>query len=126
MHDVKTEEYGHSLSTVFGFSSKETFHGYQDEDDPILDYLRVLDYRYVRLIFQPLDDQFILNSRWTDPQWTNTRILRHGLDAEQKDMRAQVFGKNVLEIQQKSILQLLMDEVRRLAEEIRPPWASYG
>lgn len=111
VHPILAEEYGHPLSTVFGFPPKETSNKYLDDDDPILDTLKVLDYRYMRLLFHPLEDKFVLNNSWTDPQWTDSRALREGLDSEERDIRNQVFGKNVLEILQKSIPQLLMDEV---------------
>lgn len=111
VHQVSTEEYGHPLSTVFGVAPKEYLNGYHEDDDPTLDSLKVLDYRYMRLLFHPLEDKFILNNNWADPQWTDAKALRQGLDSDERDIRDQVFGKNVLEIQQKSIPQLLMDEV---------------
>lgn len=113
VHQVSTEQYGHPLSTVFGLPPKETLNGYHDDDDddPILDTLKILDYRYMRLLFHPLEDKFILNNHWTDPEWMDIKALRAGLDSEERDIRDQVFGKNVLEIKQKSIPQLLMDEV---------------
>jgi cation-transporting P-type ATPase 13A2 len=111
IHEVSTESYGHPLSTVFGPPSKEILNGYHDDDDPILDRLNVLDYRYMRLLFHPLEDKFVLNNNWADPQWTDIKALRGGLDSDERDIRDQVFGKNVLDIQQKSIPQLLIDEV---------------
>jgi cation-transporting P-type ATPase 13A2 len=111
VHDVSSEEYGHPLSTVFGFPPKEVLNGYQDDDDPVLEILQVLDYRYMRLLYHPLEDKFVLNNNWADPQWTDVKTLREGLDSDERDIRDQVFGKNVLEIQQKSIPQLFMDEV---------------
>ena len=111
VHRVSAEEYGHALSTVFGIPPKDGLDCYQDDDDPILDTLRILDYRYMRLLFHPIEDKFVLNNDWLDPQWTDIRALRVGLDSDERDIRDQVFGKNVLEIHQKSIPQLLMDEV---------------
>jgi cation-transporting P-type ATPase 13A2 len=112
IHEVSTEDYGHPLSTVFGPPHKEIVNGYHDDDDPILERLKVLDYRYMRLLFHPLEDKFVLNNNWADPQWTDIKALREGLDSDERDIRDQVFGKNVLDIQQKSIPQLLIDEVR--------------
>ena len=111
VHEVLSHEYGHPLSTVFGPPPKGISDGYIDDDDPIMQNLRVLDYRYMRLLYHPPEDKFVLNSNWTDPQWTNSKALREGLDSDERDIRDQVFGKNVLEIHQKSIPQLLMDEV---------------
>lgn len=75
--------------------------------------LRFLDYRYVRFCFHPLKDRFVLCSNWKDPKWTNVRSVRDGLDGDEKYQREQVFGKNQIDIQQKSILQLLIDEVNQ-------------
>jgi hypothetical protein len=37
--------------------------------------------------------------------------MRSGLDADDRDSREQIFGKNVIDIQQKPLFQLLIDEV---------------
>jgi cation-transporting P-type ATPase 13A2 len=111
VHYVTSEPYGHPLSTVFGTTEKEAINGYQDDDDPILDNLRFLDYRYMRLLYHPNEDKFVLNNSWWDPQWTGAKELRVGLDIDERDIRDQVFGKNMIEIQAKSVLQLLLDEV---------------
>lgn len=110
VHYITSEEYGHPLSTVFGEPGKEKRNGYRDDDDPELETLKFLDYRYMRLLYHPQEDKFVLNNSWWDPQWTDVKALRAGLDSEERDPRDQVFGKNVIEIQQKSILQLLLDE----------------
>ena len=83
-----------------------------EEDDPVLSNLRFLDYRYIRFCFHPLKDRFVLSNSWKDPQWTDVKILRIGLDSDERDLREQVFGRNMIEIEEKSIPQLLIDEVR--------------
>ena len=85
-----------------------------DEDEgPSLPYLRFMDYRYIRFCYHPLEDKFFPTGFWKDPSWTNTKVLRTGLDAEERDYREQVFGANVIDIQQKSIPEILIDEVCR-------------
>ena len=111
VHYVTSEPYGHPLSTVFGTTEKEAMNGYHDDDDPVLDNLRFLDYRYMRLLYHLHEDKFVLNNSWWDPQWTGAKELRVGLDLDERDIRDQVFGKNMLEIRAKSIPQLLLDEV---------------
>lgn len=37
--------------------------------------------------------------------------MRTGLDADERDSREQLFGQNVIDIQQKTAPQLLLDEV---------------
>lgn len=110
-HDISSQEYGRSLSTVFGSPEKEALNGYNYDDDPVLEHLRFLDYRYIRFCYHPIEDKFVLSNSWKDPLWTDVKLLRTGLDADERDYREQVFGKNMIEIQQKSIPQLLVDEV---------------
>ena len=111
MQDVQCKEYGRSLSTVFTSSEKQYTIADDDDDDPILDELRILDYRYIRFSFHPIKDRFVLSNSWKDPMWTDVRSIRVGIDGEEKEMRELVFGKNLIDIEQKSIPQLLMDEV---------------
>jgi hypothetical protein len=52
-----------------------------------------------------------LISGWKDPSWVNAKSMRAGLDAEDRDSREQIFGLNAINIQQKPLFQLLIDEV---------------
>ena len=73
--------------------------------------LRFLDYRYIRFYYHPLKDKFVLCTNWKDPSWSDVRSIRAGLDNDERYRREQVFGKNEIDIEQKSIPQLLVDEV---------------
>lgn len=84
---------------------------YDEDDDPVINNLRFLDYRHVRFCFHPIKDRFVLANSWKDPNWKDVKSLRTGLDADEKAHRALVFGKNLIDIEQKSIPQLLVDEV---------------
>lgn len=83
----------------------------EEDDDPILTHLRLLEYRYLRFVYNPLSDTFQSVSGWKDPLWKNTKLMRAGLDAEERDNRELVFGQNLIDVQQKSVSQLLVDEV---------------
>lgn len=109
-HSVHRQPYGHALSTVFGSPGKEASHEFED-DDPVLEDLCHVDYRYMRLFYHPIEDNFLVCNGWKDPSWTDSSLLRSGLDADERDQRDQVFGKNIIDIVQKSIPQLLFDEV---------------
>lgn len=111
VHDVTNEEYGYPMSSVFNRPSKEQLNGHRYDHDGELKDLRFLDYRYLRFIFHPGQDKFVLNNDWWDNQWTDVKAMRQGLDSEERDPRDQVFGKNVIQIRQKSIPELLVDEV---------------
>ncbi|KAI9158814.1 Cation-transporting ATPase [Paramyrothecium foliicola] len=108
---AKVRPYGRPLSTVFGLPDKLTADGLDDENDPIMDVLRTLDYRYVRLFFHPLKDKFILSSGWKDPDWTDIRRVRSGLDSDEKSIREIIFSNNLIDIEEKSLGHLLVDEV---------------
>ncbi|KAA8911088.1 P-type ATPase-like protein [Sphaerosporella brunnea] len=112
--NIKKREYGQTLSTVFG-TGKEKDVSVQalddfDDDDPILPYLKCLDYRYIRFIYHPIHDRFMLNSNWKDPAWDNVWSLRIGLDGDEKSYRQTVFGDNVIDIEEKTPMQILVDE----------------
>ncbi|KAM4055966.1 p5-type ATPase cation transporter [Hirsutella rhossiliensis] len=107
---VKSQLYGRPVSTVFGLPEKMFSYGLDDENDPLMDNLRMLDYRYVRLCFHPLKDKFVLSTGWKDPEWTDVRLVRCGLDSDEKAIREVVFGSNLIDIEARSSGQILVDE----------------
>lgn len=109
--NVQVQSYGRPLSSVFGLSEKMLGNDFDDETDPLVDNLRSLDYRYVRLCYHPIKDKFVLSSGWKDPEWTDVQVARTGLDSDEKHVREILFGKNLIDIEQKSTSQLLVDEV---------------
>lgn len=111
VHEVGSQPYGRPLSTVFPGSGLHTL----DEDgDPTIASLQFIDYRYLRFFYHPLEDRFSLITGWKDPSWTNVRSMRGGLDADERDSREQLFERNAIEIYQKTVPQLLVDEVGSL------------
>ncbi|CAK7267935.1 hypothetical protein SEPCBS119000_002800 [Sporothrix epigloea] len=110
--DVDCTAYNRPLSTIFGAPRKTASDLLDDEDpDPLLKDLRGLNYRYVRLYYHPQRDSFVLSSGWKDVQWQNVREIRAGLDSDEKGHRLTVFGANLIDIEEKSISKLLVDEV---------------
>lgn len=110
--NVKRQPYERPLSTVFGTPEKIFAQLLEDDNDPIMNELQTLEYRYVRFFFHPLKDKFVVCNGWKDPTWTRVRTLRTGIDGDEKIERECVFGANLIDIEQKSIPQLLVDEVR--------------
>lgn len=115
MQEVDRQPYGRALSTVFVDTLGYT---YDEDSDPTIGNLRFLDYRYLRFFYHPIEDKFSLINNWKDPQWTNVKVMRGGLDADERDSREQIFGQNLIDIQQKSIPQLLVDEVSGLRSSL--------
>jgi cation-transporting ATPase 13A2 len=107
---VNQQTYGRSLSTVFGDIEKTPRGDFDEDSDPVIKQLRSLDYRYIRFCYHPLKDKFVLANTWQDPAWTHTAALRQGLEYEERDYRELVFGMNVIDIEEKSVGQLLVDE----------------
>ena len=87
--------------------------------------LRFLDYRYIRFCFHPLEDEFVLCSNWKDSTWTDVRSIRGGLDGDERQRREQVFGHNQIDIQQKSIAQLLVDEASHESLNISKEFSDF-
>ncbi|PIA91964.1 putative cation-transporting ATPase [Cercospora beticola] len=109
IQNLSKQEFGQSLSSVFGVS-KAKWQDYDEYDDPILDELRILDYRYIRFCYHPTKDKFVLGNTWKDPAWTDILAVRQGIDGEEQEVRERIFGKNAIDLEQKSTGQLLMDE----------------
>ncbi|EFX01083.1 p-type ATPase [Grosmannia clavigera kw1407] len=123
--NVRSTPYGRPQSTVFGaatyaaqarkLASFRAGNDYDDEadpdPDPLLQQLRVLDYRYVRFFYHPQRDKFVVSSGWKDPSWQDVRKIQTGIDGDEKNLREVVFGSNLIDIAQKSTMQLLVDEV---------------
>lgn len=95
---------------MFGSQGKGVLRDYDEEDDPVMQDLRFLDYRYIRFVFHPLKDKFVLHSNFKDPTWPDVKSIRSGLDSDERHKREQVFGKNLIDIKQKPVTQLLFDE----------------
>lgn len=104
---VRSQAYGRPLSSVFADPDS---HSFDEENDPTISFLRYINCRYLRFFYHPLEDKFCLISGWKDPLWTNAKVMRSGLDADDRDSREQIFGKNLVDIQQKPLFQLLIDE----------------
>ncbi|KAL4787760.1 hypothetical protein BJX76DRAFT_317563 [Aspergillus varians] len=105
--EVCDQAYERPLSTIFAATYRYT---YDEDSDPTVEHLRYFDYRYLRFFYHPLEDKFLLISGWKDPSWTNAKSMRVGLNADDRDSREQIFGRNAINIQQKSLFQLLADE----------------
>lgn len=106
-----SQPYGRPLSTVFADS---LLHTLDEDGDPTMASLQFIDYRYMRFFYHPIEDKFSLINGWKDPAWTNAKVMREGLDADERDSREQLFERNAIEIHQKTIPQLLVDEVGSL------------
>ena len=82
--------------------------------DRVVDTLFYFEYRYFRFILNPYSGQFEPNYAWCDPKWTSVDELLQGhstLSSDAIRQRNALFGLNTVDIQEKSTIRLLFDEV---------------
>ena len=73
--------------------------------------LRYFDYRYIRFIYHPGLDKLVLSSSWIDPSWNEPEYLLDGLSSDDVAVRQTVFGRNLIDVGEKSAGHILLDEV---------------
>lgn len=84
---------------------------HEGEKDPIAPYLSSFVYRYTKFFYDPTEDLFRTNSLWYDRRWLSLHEAKAGISYRTHEQRQQVFGENTIEIEDKSIASLLVDEV---------------
>jgi cation-transporting ATPase 13A2 len=115
--------YPYDTSTVFSPSSST-----EDASDEAIGNLLVVDYRYARFALDPRTGLFstirsvpislqeagcscVGDSRWRDSSWNSLATIQNGLIPSVRSQRSTLFGPNSLDIQGKSAVSLLIDEV---------------
>lgn len=58
-----------------------------------------------------MEDIFRTNSNWHDTRWLNIKTLKEGISQSLQEQRLEIFDFNKIEIDEKSTMQLLADEV---------------
>lgn len=81
------------------------------EANPVVPFVHSFEYRYIKFFYNPVEDIFKTNSNWYDIHWLNVKNIREGCSQQLHEQRKDIFGENSIQIQQKTIGQLLLDEV---------------
>lgn len=79
--------------------------------NPIVPFIHSFEYRYIKFFYSPLEDIFRTNSNWYDIHWSDIKSLKEGNSQNAHELRQMIFGPNDIDIQEKTMVQLLMDEV---------------
>ncbi|KAF9177839.1 hypothetical protein BGZ51_000548 [Haplosporangium sp. Z 767] len=113
---VFTKYYGGPISSVFSPEQMTNVHGGDDGHEEsmstgMLHDMRYFDYQYIRFIYNPVSHIFLRNSLWKDPEWSSAALCERGLGRETHQERSMVFGQNVIDVQEKTVGQLLVQEV---------------
>lgn len=82
-----------------------------DDVDPIVPVLIWFEYRYMKMFYDPLDDLYRLSNNWIDEKWCHYSDIKDGITEETFNVRSLIFGENMLNIKEKPVSQLLLDEV---------------
>lgn len=117
--DVQREWYNRHLSTIMNIPHFEQVLNSEGHDteyqfnnqslNPIIPILISFEYRYLKFYFTPIEDIFKTNTNWVDINWLNN--VKHGLNKETYEDRLIVFNSNSLNLKEKSVKELLIDEV---------------
>lgn len=81
------------------------------ESNPTIPFILSFDYRYIKFFYNPVEDIFRTNSTWYDLHWLNVKNLRDGTSQTVQEQRSTIFGYNNINIEEKSTIKLLADEV---------------
>ncbi|KAJ7188128.1 hypothetical protein C8R46DRAFT_1053735 [Mycena filopes] len=112
---IRVLDYPYHISTVFPSSvvdpivTQESSSNVQPAES--LDTLIVVDYRYSRFALDPRTGLFNMIRDWRDPSWTSLQMVHRGIESPVRQQRLSLFGKNEVDIEGKSTVSLLVDEV---------------
>lgn len=73
--------------------------------------LTYLDYRYTRFALHPPSGRWRMVKDWRDPMWVSTMAAAAGISWDAEKDRTTLFGPNLIDIEGKTTLQILVDEV---------------
>ncbi|KAJ7594428.1 P-type ATPase [Mycena floridula] len=114
---LKSLAYPYHVSTAFQESVDTTLFGPDrgrssyDGESKMLSTLLYLDYRYSRFALDPRTGLFSMTRDWRDQAWTGATSVQDGLNDFMHHQRLTLFGPNAIDIQGKSTISLLVDEV---------------
>ncbi|KAI8352801.1 hypothetical protein B0O80DRAFT_427396 [Mortierella sp. GBAus27b] len=115
METVSTKYYGGLITSVFSPEQLECPDDDEGHDTSgatgMLHDMRFFDYQYIRFIYNPVARAFMQNSHWKDPEWTSVEACEKGLERGTHQERAMVFGQNLIDVKEKTVGQLLAQEV---------------
>lgn len=116
--NISRMRFGGRLSYFMPLGSKTAENGEElvvsesvKESNPTIPFIHSFDYRYIKFFYNPVEDIFRTNSTWCDLHWLNVKNLRDGTSQTLQEQRSTIFGHNNLNIEEKTIVQLLADEV---------------
>ncbi|KAJ7178426.1 hypothetical protein C8R43DRAFT_973384 [Mycena crocata] len=113
---IQALNYPYPISTVFPSSVVDPIDPQEsslslNSQQESLNTLVIVDYRYSRFALDPRTGLFNMIRDWRDPSWTGLQFVQKGIESSVRQQRLSLFGKNEVNIEGKSIISLLVDEV---------------
>ncbi|SCU93861.1 LADA_0G05226g1_1 [Lachancea dasiensis] len=118
--DVDRRWYNRPLSTLLPtekncgqdpIQNNKHRHHHESSTNPNIPIMIHFTYRYFNLVYSPIEDVFKTNSNWTDADWLDLGANHSGLTTSMVEDRVLAFGKNSINLKQKTTGQILFDEV---------------
>ncbi|KAJ1860752.1 hypothetical protein LPJ73_001246 [Coemansia sp. RSA 2703] len=107
---IERRFYGGTLESIFGSLTRKG--PLQEHNDDVVSTLAMFAHRYYRFVYHPYLEKFLASACWMDSAWTRAPGgMRTGLTHDVRSLRSTIFGSNNIEIEQKSVWRLLVDEV---------------
>ncbi|PIL34017.1 transporter [Ganoderma sinense ZZ0214-1] len=107
-------DYPHPVTTVFSAppDPSQYLPSYRAGASVLmLSQLTFVEYRYNRLALDPRTGLFSMIREWRDSSWGSISAVQNGLDKGLQAQRAALFGPNLIDIEGKSTVTLLIDEI---------------
>lgn len=77
-----------------------------------INQLKFFNYRYHTFIFNPVSEDFEPTTHWRDLAWCSARKVLEGVNSHSDiALRQRIFGLNSINVDEKPILNLMVDEV---------------
>ncbi|KTW30208.1 hypothetical protein T552_00686 [Pneumocystis carinii B80] len=109
---VKKKKHGKHIFSIYeGF--QDVYDKFQNEEEKIeKPYVRYIDYCYIRIIYSLEQQKFLPSYTWKDPRRIlSIEDISKGLTTDIKNNREIIFGKNIIDIEEKSVIKLLVTEI---------------
>lgn len=106
--DIDTVSFNGSFSHIFE-NEKKNHNGFKK--DIFLKEVKRFQYRFITFLLNPATGSFQTLHSWKDNRWEEPALLHKGLDSQTLIERMTLFEKNELEIPQKPLVSLLVEEV---------------
>ncbi|KAI5963290.1 uncharacterized protein KGF55_003082 [Candida pseudojiufengensis] len=107
IQEITSKRFDEKLSDFLINSESES----DVEKDPVVPNIHFFIYRYIKFFYDPVEDIFRTNSNWYDSRWLNIKNIKDGISQGTYEERIKIFQENSIEIKEKSIAQLLADEI---------------